>query len=1427
MAGENKEIEPKGRFQQALERLRPFVKEKVVGAGQAVAAAAKAADMWLVEKGIHPLAATTGEKTTELGKASANLRGRAEAIGIDIDQAIRDKNQAGAREALGKLAELAKDNPRLERYYLMREAEVAGRELPGQPTTIPSEKTERKKQKSFEKPALIGEPSKESPLPPEPKRVLPWRPKKGPGSRPAVCLSDLERYQKIEMPKRMRGEETEEGETIKVYDPEAMNANQAIRVALELIHEGVLLQHPFSNIRREWIERYVSRVASISSKKYGDPRYKSLHHLSQAAFNFQDILYRVWRGQEGAQGAKAAGAEQMIKGVTDMQDSDLHYLLEDPEIEIAMHKIKGSVDQAAFVDGKERAKGDVKGGIHGSVEKLGHYLRMFSLLGGLDGTSDVFAESYTAQVLLYPREYFDREHYLAAQRPHPDFIMDWTALGGRNVESNDGLKMLILDTVDSQPNPSAFHSKSMAGFILDNFDPDKLGWQNIGRMLVNLEGAKDRDPRLTHYLLEDYLLASEEDQIMMAYEAYRPYRNMLEKQREINRKVKGVKLTREEEQLKKDLQLIITVNLYRTYYYNERKSIGQDFQDASRALWGSRWGDHRTLLNFDEAFDMYELDKDGKPILEKGKPKTQHHNFVDIGSLDATHWNQNQSGNFLNVHWTDWSYAYNTQNHALNVLCQGGPLARQEYIKAFQYLISADGYRHLSEPRESERSLGLSFDRQRNALHYSERLTRMYEQGLWSHRRHGRERLPWSEDMNNLLRNFYDMKRYTTEFENVGIYGVSWVGLRENQAALGFEERVAKILGKLERPDVWVVWANEIGLTGQLRRIFSNNPNNPLLENWTPPGWVLPPEWKEAGVRNYWEYMAYNAIVSFAGFKVRGLPSIDHDYYGHAVPRVRFDLDFEIGSREGRKEGKYWKSLLDVIPGMTDAEKDRRWGEKEGVRRYLLGNERERLAKYGKLNEPTFSPLLEMYEKGHEELFIDTLLEKYLQATFDDKSLDNWVENKWGRHLQHKKRWDTWSLLRRQMKYSIGDLADEIIEVSPAGEILEKGLFVHDQIDIIYQFGPDGRVLRDASGNPIFQIVVDDKGIPTISEFNRGFDHVASMSLGSVGAWRPPEALMIPPKHEGDINSTDPRKREQAEIEANYRKLEGMGDAGEEKQLSWLPLIYYKYQMLNFFAGRYLDPAYRYEQMINGGEEWEHDQCYLDVADEEQREEFFDFFEKVATEDHNWVIEQKQRLGVTDATGISRTEEFRDDKGHLMVRDIQGNITGRATEEELVNLQKRAFAVFGTGGAGIGAIVQSLPLIRSREEALSFITTAGLSGAGTAFIAANTLGLGTGVGLLVSIPVSILVGNLFLDKGVNKETAKENARGPADWLGGLRIRLFGGSLALGMVGKRVLAREVRNLAAGWSPVWDSAIPMQDIMKIVKEYKDKLKPTELE
>ena len=1353
---------PPERQEQARRGWARIIQEaKEVGSlklGQAQAAIEK-----LVKRGHPPIAggATPQEVDESLKEVPDDVRKKAEYLGRKLDAAIVAENKQKIGEHLDDLGLLVDKHPELKDFYFLKREEATEIVKPGEPTKIGKEKK------------AGGEKPPKEPKEPERPPIEPIIKGRRPEDRPAVCLSDLTYYRRKEftLPSKRASIETEEGTSYDL-DPQAMNTNQAVRRALELIHEGILTKHTFSTITKTWIERYVSRVKELEGER--DPRHQALQQLAQGVFNLQQIIYDVWQIDKGAKGGKHEGAKQMIAGVTGFHDAPFWAFLQDPEIAEAMMRIKGSVSDDHFTTGKRgrRSKtgedlGDIKGGEKGSTEKIGYYLRMFSLLGGLDGPDQVFNSSYTAYVLWYPWEYFKRPLYQRYQY--------WILGEGFSDSPRDPEKATkqFQYTHDTKICPSTFHNRGMVEFIWDNFTQDNLGLKNIGRMLALLEGpahktkAPHRDPRwrlygqnFGVYTLRDFLLASEDQQTEMAKAAYELY-------------TKGPEGEEDWQAIQKR---ILKVNLYRTYYFRE---LTDKDRENGKKIKDMPWK-RKAVLDFGEAD-------------EKGNP------FVDIGSFEPRYWNSNLSGNILNSFWTDVEYAYRTQVKVLDPICQANPKKYQEFFSAAQEIMTAEnGFRHLSEelPERGAIMRDLGYEREKEILEFWDKVSGSIELSTWENRRHSRERLELAVRINNYLLMGYDMPRYREEFESCGIYNRDWTNIRTAEGALSNEEKMAKILGKFERPEVWLVWLHEIGMVDKIKKMFDKQ--EPA---------VVPDEWKGVGIEDYWEFLAYNAIVSFAGYRVKeggvfteqDYYGTEQDHYGNDVSRVRFELDFK--PEEERGKGNYWKGLLPQ--GLSDEEKDKKW---DGVREVLVGEtEQGRLLSYGALNEPTFSPLLEYFEKMQEEAFVDLLIERYLQVIFDENP-HNWVENKWGEHLKFKKRWDTYALIKRQMKYAVGWLSEDKLVTG------ETGWYVHDQLK---------RVRDPKTGN--WKIKVDDKGLPVIAmsmkvEGGVGWDHIASMSLGSAGVWRPKEELMTPPKH--DIDSIDPKEREKARRERYLRGLFGMGDAGQEEQLSALPIFYNKHWQINFYLGRLFDVAYRYEQAINGGENWEEDQCYLEVGDLEQLFQFFDGLEKIVNEDHNWVTAQKERLYLNEYY----RDEFQRAKSRLRIPDVRAEVSQGISEEDLLNLQNTIISV-------IPRIKGLIPGLRSSTEAVCFLRAAGLSGIALA-TAAGAAGVFTTIGgTVVALPAilagSLYVGSLFIDKGVDKRTGKEKAGALAGFLGGYRLRIpkWGGIFTFGMIGKRIQAREPANMARGWEPVWDSALPIDEIMaKIILQYREKLRPT---
>jgi len=1238
--------------------------------------------------------------------------------------------------------------------------------------------------------------------------------------KPAVCLSDYKDYKTIELPKKTLKDQDEEG-TIRVWDPELMNAEQATRAALELIHRGILEQNrPISNLEDKWIGNYITRIEALNDQ---DPRIAPLRDLKTAVFTMMNIIHRKWKGTEGAKGAKAHGAQDMISALAELQDYGVWFLFQDVEIEKAMHRIRGAVSDEFFRSGADESirgeRGEIYGGDLGSAEKLGYYLRLISMLGGLDESGEVASASYTAFVLLHPLEYFDKGIYRAYRE----------VLEGEHFalarDENGKLTKELLYTYDTKLAPSAFHDREFAGIIGDpeNFKPEKIGWQNIGRMLSLLDGPIFREQRRKLliksggrpvdgvYEFHQFLVADEDTQIKWAKAAFELFT-------EKNEMEKKLGLTRGE--AKKLRDRIIKVNLRKAYYIREKDDEGN-------------WAKKRySLFDYDSPFEFEVGDGD----------KVERRDFVDIGAMSTKEWGKFLTKTFLNAYWVNVKYAYDFQDNVLDQITQADPLHLRERLKAiFAAMTAKDGLRHLSEtthgadaPLEERGEDGplveLGYERQKSINHILGNISRIIELSIYNDRKRGRERLPWAENVNTYMNIGYEAPRYQKEFESCGIYGRSWIHLMYQP--LTEHQKVAKLLGKFERPEVWKVWLKKNNVTSLLEDRLG-----PLIGEDKPD---VPQEWQDIGFApdEYWDYLAYNALVSFAGYKVKRA-YVDDDpegmlyFYNKKTPRVEFELDFELGKENQRDPGRYWKE--NILPdNLSDEQKEQAW---EDVIYQLMGYTRTGEAqKYGQLTEPTFSPLLYFYEKMHEEAFIDILIEEYLQETFD-KDEANWNKNRWGKFLMHKKRWDAWALIRRQMKYTVGVLLEG--DKDDDDEMIKKGsLFVHDQIGLEVKWDPETRRPRYTG-----KIEVDDKGLPTmqmsaISSGGKGWDRVSSMALGSVGVWRPPENLMSAPIHFQEITRLETRlqdakraknknlvKRLQRQIEAEKEKdlLEsvqrshiGLGDAGEEKQLSWIPTYYYKYMMMNFWLSRLFDPAYRYEQAINAGENWEDDQCYLDVSDPKQRREFFDYLEKIG-EDHGWIQDQKERLGIDEAAiGF-----FQEEKSRLMIRDIRGELETTPDDEESMSMQKRILS--------ISKLDQVIPLLRSGRERTAFFTGLGL-------VAVPLWTIGGITGALATAPFTwlfgpalagIILGASFMDRKPTKE-GRENTKkgGPLGLLTKLGTRVFHppfiiGNFSLGIVGKRMQSREAKNIATGWSPVWDSAIPWEEIIKTIDEYKKKL------
>lgn len=1230
--------------------------------------------------------------------------------------------------------------------------------------------------------------------------------------KPAVCLGDLGNYrQRVELPAETI-EVKEEEQTITVWDPRKMDTDQLIRATLELLHDGILNEHTFHGVEKSVIEKQYLRVLK---QKIGetDPRCTALSNLTQSVFNFQDILYTVWNRKNGASGSKHNGALEMIGAVKGLDDRTFMDFIQDPHITAAMMRVRGSVSDKDFTNGKTERRnrqgkgdpiGDIYGGELGAVEKVAYYLRSWSGLLSFDGFDDPPAlqtASYTLYIPSCPREYFNKGDQYQAYK----YVLDDNE---RRYVSPDRRKA-VLHTFDPLAPLSVFHDRASVDFIWDNFTEEHLGGQNIGRMLSLLEGGANRDPRWRAYQEKtrrlgartaqevparflEFINANQADRRRMTAAAFDVFKGStstlsdamlwrqfeaeilgaytLEEflfadesgQKEMGKAAVGLYKKQKEKVQKR----IVKINMQQTYYWSE---LTDGDVVADRTLDTKGWR-RRALLNFNET--------DGKGNL-----------FVDIGAFDFRYWNNQASGCALNAYWTDIEYAYRTIVKVYDPFMQTDPEHLQERIKTFKELLKAEvGFRHLSEtmpdkvetaPKSSEMPVELNWERQRLTLHFAEILSENSMLGIWEHRSKGRERLTWSMLVNNHLREFLDAHRYRREFETAGIYNRDWLNLIDPNNRLTEGEKMAKILSKMERPEVWTVFLRSIGLTENIRETMGGR----VPDRWTPP-----PGWAEVGVTDYWDYLSYNAMVAFSGFRVQGNPFVDRDPYGNPVPRVRFDFDFE--NPDDRGNGRYWMELLGS--SVSEGQKQRHW---QAINKTLTGIYRGgKLVDYGELNEGTFSMFNYFFEKMHEESIIDNLLENYLQETFD-KDRNNWWTNHWGKNLMLKKRWDRWSLLRRQMKYTVGELSEEEHYV---GERLERGWFVHDQVKTT----PDGK------------IIVSERGLPTFNAFIDGFDRVASMTLGSSGVFRPPERLMTPPVH--DINSRNAQERREAEIEREQRKHTLTTDAGLVEQISWVPIYYNKFMLIvNFHYMRLNDPYYRIETALNAHEQWEMDVCYAEVLDPGQREEYWNAMDsrKNGPEDHAWVEAQKERLGIDAA----RIVEFKEIKGeHLHYELDTGKPLENQTQEDLASGQA---AIINAGLPKGLSFLQKTLTGRTLTEVKHYWAASGVSyvGLNLAVTAASAAGIISFPGFVV-VPgtalVALMIGSRFKNKSIDNSTGREQSYSS---LSALRLKIPGlGTIPFGIVALRISDREpAKMIQENTTPVWDSALnikgPLEDIV----------------
>lgn len=1345
---------------------------------------------------LSPFSASTGQinEALEPLKGKPIVQRRARELGEKLNIVLLSTKDPGEiKSILEEMSAMKKRHPELSEFIDLKTREASGAVKVGdedKDVTFLTEKKEAYPAQGLTDEEFLRTLKEDRYRRVQPGEILPQRDHQ---NGPAICLSDIGWYREnVKYPTRgeMLNVADDEGGSAEMYNPGYMDWRQASFAAIDLLNRGVLQRVTFAKVQQNIIHNYIDRVRVLTN---GDERYKDLHNIAEAIFIAQGINYDTWRATEGSgKGAKAPGVG-LMGGATDKISVGmfLKTVLQDPHIESALHRIRGNVDDEVFIKGRQRPElGDVYGGNLGAAEKVATYYKNFSGLEAIDDipADQVASVSYTESVLKNPLEYYGRSNYQGF-----DIV-----IAGTHFDS--GRTKRVIYTMDTFAPVSAFHDKNMVSSVHRNFTPERFGWKNIGRMLSILEIPHGQDQISTEtidqrsvlwrrkrdleikqstsslttaeqtelfglkgiYKLEEFLFASEVEQEEMARAAYGWYQAQAAITGGID-----------------EQRRILNINLFRTYYWTER-----GVTDRPELNFG-RWGVRKSLLSFREADGL-------------------GNSFVDIGSLDIDP--RTLSNNFLNGYWVNMGYAYRDNDELINVFAQFNALSGSKKPEAVMKLATADLNRHLAENIEGsgEEVTGLGYIAKEKLMYFSRRLSHLYEISYWETRSHGRDKHHLAVTLNESLRNFFNAHIYRTEYESCGIDQVDWTNALANQEMLGYDARVAKILGKFERPDVWIEWLRDSGILEYVSRLVSDNP-----AEWA----ILTNDWRPLGINNYHEYLAYQALVVFAGYRIKEA-YLEKDYYGYDVPRVKFELNFEK-KKESRSHGQGFKDLL---RGLSDSQKSDVWGRIS----YQINH---------KLNSPEYSPLYQFYEKMHEENFIDTLIEKYLQKTFDTKA-DNWYTNEWGQHLFHKKRWDTFALIKRQMKYTVGYLG-------------EHDRFVHDQLVVRFKdqvyIDPNRRdkykpnmidkyghpLLFDNNGNPLFEIVVDEKGLPDVNHFgdvgikeDEGFDHVASFILGTEGLWRPNFYFKkVDVRHEHPIDlMSDPHdpgnKKEQ-----DFRSYRGVGMAGEEKSISWMQIAYNKDVTLAHILREIFDPSYQYEVSLNGEENWEYDMNYLAIADLEQQRELLEKLKKLHIEDPGWVDKLLHNYGL-DEENISR---FRDYKAQLRVRDIQsGKLPESSSEEDIVSLAKRVYGV-------VGAAASILPIPHSITEWLAFAEGSAVAGVPATAVLITTGAL-VPIGGIFWIPIvlvgSAVVGAQFVDKGIDGTSGREKAAGLAKLIGGPNIPFTNIKWpAIGMYGRRLNHRRPEYMINGTSPVWDSALDIDALIKVIDKLRTDLKPAE--
>lgn len=1259
---------------------------------------------------------------------------------------------------------------------------------------------------------------------------------------PAVYISQLRTTLKdVELPaKEFRSWTTEEGlVSARVYAADTLA--QAVKGGLTELESLILRSTSAPNtIQKETCRYYVRLIEDWVGSSH--PVCVDMNTLVEGTLNLLDVYYNTWLPRCGK---KHEGIKEILAGVTaKVRTGTLHFFRQDPEIEAATHRIRGEVNNPDFRKGKKNRKvkgyelGDILGGEYGAAEKIAYLVSSLDCHSAHGNYPAVRRANYNA---LYLRQALDvlgtKGIYDNVRRLFEPICTAFVEEGGRMVKKAWAERKMLKEEeaiipeggivyrshYGIVPYPDAYHQPSTCTeWIHDNFKEEALGWKNLARMLViygdydlrwremvglmeekreqmGEEEAKRELLKMGFYTIEDWLFAAPEEQKEMYQAAWQRYRE-----------------SDDESQL-----TMIRNNLLGIYDYAVKTK--------GKLVWY-----YKPLLDFDEqVFD--EQDEEWRYI-------------VDIGSLSEENWAGGLGGDVLNEFYTNEEYAWREFSH-WQELCDTSMQKQMERFKELlESMTARDCYRHLTEEVEG-RPKALVAERRRQIEHIHKAFSENWLVWIWADRREGRrqpggKKLGWEIGVNERLRTGMDDDRWKKEFESIGLFGFSYLTAYDQQEKYGYQEKVSKLLGKFELKDAWIEYLKGVveldaalchylnfSLEDEVgrQRLLDFAQEKGLiadLEEQEKKGrtWKFYPEKidevrtvlfsqanEEDRARIILDELTYRAIVYFAGFKIgkdreeKNQEFLEYDQYGLPVWRTWFDFDFDLDTGKGRGDGEARKAVFDD---------DKAWGL---ISRWITE----------KLDDDEYSPFLYMNEKMEEDNVEGGIGELFFRQTFD-KDEKNYVPQRWRKQVRlHKKRWDQYAHMYRDRRYTVGELKGRYvisqlqIEYNPrtflprfedvrTGRMIEaryeevegenRVVFKHPRTGrrVVVEFDEITNLPKNTDpDNWIVRLVhkAAHKGEPETPEiawfYGRertfpglyGYDRVGTMVWGTEGVWA--------------TRDTSPRQRNK-----------GMGVAGLEKQLTMEWLHYNKNQRLAFFLARYCDPRYIFEVAMNTGLEWEVGQLYQLVADEEQIKEFFDGLVTFVGEDVGWKTDEMGREGVDPG----RVIEFSDEKRNFRIAPIEGEVKTGATEEQIINLVELV-------KKQVKPLAGLIPILRSGNEASCFFRGWFLGEIATGVAAGTALALGASLATPVFIgavgtAASIWFGTQFLDKGQD-EKGREKARGLARVLGSfLRFGKKGtGGLALGMIGQRQRARSPYVLANGWESIWDSALPLKDLLEI--------------